>query len=153
MYKFSLESVLNHRKLIEDIFQKELAAVKELLSEEKKKLGAYKEKEKRGLEKLRLKQMEDIIIPEILSYLTFLEQLSGELETQKERVLEVEEKLDQKREDLIEALKKKKILEKIKEKGWKEYRQELIKGEQDFLNELAINRFHSGTGSIFRPGK
>jgi flagellar FliJ protein len=141
-YTFNLESVLNHRKLIEEIFQKELAVFKKLLSKEKKKLVAYKEKEKKSLKELRLKQIEDIIIPEILSYLTFLDQLSKELETQKERVLEVEEKLDQKREDLIEALKKRKILEKIKEKGWKEYRQELIKIEQNFLNELAIKRFN-----------
>ena len=37
-------------------------------------------------------------------------------------------------------MKKRKILEKLKTKGLKEYQQMMRKKEQDFMNEIAVNQ-------------
>jgi flagellar FliJ protein len=68
--------------------------------------------------------------------------LSRDIEKQEERVLDVEKRFDEKREDLIEAIKKRKVIEKLKEKSFKLYQQEITKKEQDFMNEVAINQFN-----------
>lgn len=141
MYRFGLEPVLNHRKLVEDNLQREVATVKKLLADEKRKLRAYRKAKDRVLEELQHKQRENPTVSEILLYVHFLDRVSREVERQKERVLEVEKSYDQKREDLVEAMKKKKTLEKLKEKRLVEYRHELGREEQKQMNEVGIGQY------------
>lgn len=142
MYNFNLESVLNHRKLIEENLQKELAILRLSLVDEREKLGKYKESRSKFLEELKRKQEEGTTISDVFLYLPFIEQLSKDIEKQKKNVLELENDVEQKRLDLVEATKKKKTLEKLKEKGLKAYKEEITKNEQEFLNEVAVNRYN-----------
>ena len=141
MYNFNLESVLSHRKLVEENLQKELAVLRLSLVDEKEKLRNYKESRSRLLEELKRKQREGTTISDVFLYLSFIEQLSKDIEKQKKNVLKLENDVEQKRQDLVEATKKKKTLEKLKDKGLKAYKQEMTKDEQEFMNEVAVNRF------------
>jgi flagellar export protein FliJ len=60
-------------------------------------------------------------------------------------VKESEKKYAQKRDDLIEAVKKRKTIENLKEKGLATYSRKLLKLDQDFLDEVSICRFHKET--------
>ena len=91
---------------------------------------------------LKRKQEEGTTISDVFLYLPFIEQLSKDIEKQKKNVLELENDVEQKRLDLVEATKKKKTLEKLKEKGLKAYKEEITKNEQEFLNEVAVNRYN-----------
>jgi flagellar FliJ protein len=142
MYRFPLEPVLHHRSFIEENLQKELAVLKKMLAHEERKLNSYRKAKYEFLCELQKKEEEGITVSEIVLYSSFIERLSMDIAKQRERVLEFEKKVDQKREDLIEAMKKRKILEKLKEKKRKAYLQEVMKKEQGFLNEVAINRFN-----------
>jgi flagellar FliJ protein len=142
MYKFILEPVLNQRKSVEEIMQKELAVLKKLLVDEKKMLAVFKKAENNALKGLQQKKTKSIPVFDILLYVRFIEKLSRDIEKQEERVLDVEKRFDEKREDLIEAIKKRKVIEKLKEKSFKLYQQEITKKEQDFMNEVAINQFN-----------
>jgi len=64
---------------------------------------------------------------------------------QQEKVKDSEKKYAQKRDVLIEAVKKRKTIENLKEKGLATYSRELLKLDQDFLDEVAICRFHKET--------
>jgi flagellar FliJ protein len=141
MYNFNLESVLNHRKLVEENLQKELAVLRLSLVDEREKLRKYKESRSKLLEELKRKQEEGTTISDVFLYLPFIEQLSKDIEKQKKNILELENDVEQKRQDLVGATKKKKTLEKLKDKGLKTYKQEMTKNEQEFLNEVAVNRF------------
>jgi len=142
MYKFNLEPVLNQRKFVEENLQKELAVLKKLLADEKKMLANFKKAENEVLGELQQRKEESSTISDILLYVSFIEQLSRDIEKQEKRVFDAEKRFDQKREDLIEAMKKRKILEKLKEKRLELYQQEVIKKERDFLNEVGINMFN-----------
>ena len=142
MYKFPLEPVLNHRKFIEENHQKELALSERLLSDEKARLFAIKNARKKLLGELQQKQEKGITVSEALLYFGFIDHLSKDLENQEKRTSEVKTKCDQKRADLIDAMKKLKALKKLKDKRSKTYRQELMKIEQDFTNEVAIDKFN-----------
>ena len=142
MYRFNLEPVLNHRRLIEETLQKDLALLKISLIDENKRLITYEESRGKLLEELQKIQKEGTTTSDILLYLPYIEQVSKDIERQKNRVLELESKVEQNLKDLLEATKKKKALQKLKEKAFKAYNQKLIKNEQDFLNEVAVSQFN-----------
>ncbi len=141
-YRFKLEPVLNHRRLIEETLQKDLAILKISLIYENERLITYEESRIQLLEELQQIQKKGTTISDILLYLPFIEQVSKDIVRQKKRVLELEIKVEHNRKDLLEATKKKKALQKLKEKAFKTYNQKLIKNEQDFLNEVAVSQFN-----------
>jgi len=142
MYRFNLEPVLNHRRLVEETLQKDLAILKMALIDENERLITYEESRVKLLEELQQIQKKDTTTSDILLYLPFIEQVSKDIERQKKRVLELEKKAEQNLKDLLEATKRKKALQKLKEKAFKAYNQKLIKNEQDFLNEVAVSQFN-----------
>ena len=142
MYRFNLEPVLNHRRLVEETLQKDLALLKISLIYEKKRLITYEESRGKLLEELQKIQKEGTTTSDILLYLPYIEQVSKDIERQKKKVLELEKKVEQNLKNLLEATKKKKALQKLKEKAFKTYNQKLIKNEQDFLNEVAVSQFN-----------
>lgn len=141
MYKFALEPVLNHREFLEKKLQAELGALKKVAEEEQRRMRAYKKAKNTFLEELKQKQSQSMTMSEIMLYVSFVERLSKDIEKQKEKVADVEKKLEKGVEDLIEAKKNKKTLEKIKNNKAKEYHNALLKKEQAFLNEVATTRF------------
>ena len=141
MYKFNLEPLLNYRKSIEETRKKDLALLNRLMIEAKRRLNDYKKKRQRFNMELQLKQKEGITVFENLLYFNFMDQLSGKVNTQKDEILKVGKQCDQKRKDLIEAVKERKTLDKLKEKKMDIYKQELSKNEREFLNDVAINGF------------
>jgi flagellar FliJ protein len=145
MYEFRLQPVLNQRESIEENLKKETAACKARLAEEKKKLHTYKNSKSKLLAELNRKKQENSTISEILLYVDFAEQVSNDIEKQKRSILGVQEIFNQRREELIEAVKSRKTIEKIKEKELDTYKLKVIKNEQRFLDEVAVYRFNAGT--------
>jgi flagellar FliJ protein len=141
MYRFNLEPLLNHRRYQEEILQKELAGLKTRLAAEKNQLRVLKKKKRRYLGQLQLKQQSGRPVSEIKLYLHFVDHLSEKMDAQNQRVLRAEKGFNLKRQDLIEAMKKRKTLEKLKEKGVQAHQQKMLKKERDFMDEVAGNQF------------
>jgi flagellar FliJ protein len=142
MYRFNLEPVLNHRRLVEETLQKDLAISKISLIDETERLITYKKCRNKVLEELKQIQKKKTTTSDILLYLPYIDQVSKDIERQKKKVLELEKKVQQNLKDLLEATKKKKALQKLKEKSFKAYNQKLLKNEQDFLNEVAVSQYN-----------
>jgi flagellar FliJ protein len=142
VYKFTLEPLLNHRKSEEENLQKELGVCKRLLAEENRKLRTYKKEKNRVLGEMQQKQQEGITVSENLLYFDFIDRLSRDLDKQKQRLSEVKKIYNRKHNELIEAVKKRKMLGKLKEKQLGEYNQKLKKTERNFINEVAISQFN-----------
>jgi flagellar FliJ protein len=142
MYRFNLEPVLNHRRLVEETLQKDLAISKISLIDETERLITYKKSRIKLLEELKQIQEKETTTSDILLYLPYIEQVSKDIERQNKVVLELEKKVEQNLKDLLEATKKKKALQKLKEKSFKAYNQKLLKNEQDFLNEVAVSQYN-----------
>ena len=145
MYKFPLGAVLKHRKFLEDNLQKELGVLKRLLVDDKKKLSDIKNSKRKYSEELQFKQQKSITVSDNLLYIRFIDRLSKRLDMQNDRVFQSEQNVDEKRKELLEALKKKKVLERLKEKGLETYKQNGLKKERIFLNEMASVRFKRKT--------
>ena len=143
MYKFSLGSVLNHRINLEEYHQKELSILQASLMDEQKKYEDLESKREKYLRELDSKQIESITASESMLYTMFLAKLSSQLDIQKKKIIEKEKQVELKREELIVAMKNRKALENLKEKGLEKYNRLVMKKEQEFMNEMASVRFKS----------
>ncbi|MDH4011549.1 MAG: flagellar export protein FliJ [Desulfobacterales bacterium] len=142
MYQFNLESLLNHRRYRVEVLQKELADLKIYLDAQKDKLWVLRQKKRNTVLQLQKKQTDVRPSAEIKLYIDFVEQLSKEMEAQRHKVLEAERNFSLKRLDLVAALKKRKILDRLKEKGLHAYEQEQLKKERSFMDEVAGHQFN-----------
>ena len=74
-------------------------------------------------------------------YFRYLDRLSMEMDSQKQRVAKAKKQFDRKRRELLEIVKKRKTLERLKEKGFVTYQQEMLKKEQNLMDEVAATRY------------
>ncbi len=144
-FKFALEALLSHRLHHEEIIQKELSVCGCRLRDEKTILTRIHHDKDKAIKDVHQKQLHGIAISEHILYANFLEGLARNMVVQQEKVKDSEKKYAQKRDVLIEAVKKRKTIENLKEKGLATYSRELLKLDQDFLDEVAICRFHKET--------
>lgn len=142
MHRFRLEPVLNHRKHIEEMLQKELSAYARRLDDEKKRLLAYECAKNRFADELNGKQRKGIVISENFLYTAFLDKLAKDIHRQEARVMAIEVAFTQKRAELIEAMKNRKTLDTLKEKELEAFNDQVRKSELDFLNEIGITQFN-----------
>ena len=142
MYHFNLEPLLNHRRYQVEVLQKELADLKVRLDAEKDKLWLLRQKKRKTVLRMQEKQTHGRSASEIKLYIDFVEQLSIEMEAQKQKVQEAEHNFSLKRQDLVTAMKKRKILDRLKEKGLKAYEQEQLKKERNLMDEVAAHQFN-----------
>jgi len=142
MYKFPLGAVLKHRKFLKENLQKELGILKRQLFDDKKKLSDLENAKIEYSKELQFKQQKDISVSDSLLYIRFIDRLSKRIDILNDRVLQSEINVDQKRNELLEALKNKKVLDRLKEKGSETYKQNSLKKEHSFLNEMASVRFN-----------
>jgi flagellar FliJ protein len=140
MPKFKLESLLQHRKHVEDVFQRELADTLKLLEEEKRALMQMVTNRGHIEEDLKQRLEHDLAAAEMLSFHKYLDRLALDITVQKARVSEAEKRFEQKRLSLTEAVKDRKIMDKLKEKQLAAETERMQKQEQGFMNEVAINR-------------
>ncbi len=112
-----------------------------LLQEEiNRKMDFEKEREKIVTE-LEQKRSKGITAGDHLIYHDFVQRIVANIDQQDQRLLEVGKKIENKRVVLLEAVKNRKALEKLKEKGLEAYFRKLAQKEQLFINEVAVNNF------------
>ena len=140
MYRFKLQSLLKHRRHQEEICQKEMAEAQRDLTHTQEKLRHQKKEKHENLQKLHSRQKERHNISDILIFINYIKQLSRDMEAQMQQVGKASANVTQKRHNLIESMKKRKTLEKLKEKDWLEYQQKVMQTERKFNDEVAATR-------------
>ena len=92
-------------------------------------------------EDLKSQQRLNATAPMIALYESFLRKMSADILLHRKKILEAEKICDDKRRNLMNTMKKKKALERIKEKDFENYLATLERKEAKFINEIALNRF------------
>lgn len=139
-FKFKLQTVLSYREKKEDTLKKELASLRAKYEKEKQILHALIEKLEEKQEELRAKQLQDLDIDEVSLYCTYLFKLRKDILLQAVKVEELFSQVCTKREELVEASKDKRIMEKLRDKQYEEFQQILLKSEQILIDEIATSR-------------
>ena len=138
-FKFRLETLLEVRRLREDLARRDLAVARGKVLEQNRKLQALLSEEEEGKKELRaLKQREIDLVR-----LRLLEGYLNSLERGLRRGFQVLEELvrdeAEKRRALAEAVKGVRVLERLEERQRRAYLYELDRQEQKFLDEVAQN--------------
>jgi flagellar export protein FliJ len=143
-FKFPLQKVLEHRKIVENLAQKDFQEVQMLLNNENDKLAQLEKamheaqvtagslSSEGGHQGAALSQIHD-----------FLRGQRIRITQQRFRIAEVEKLVEAKRDILRQAALDYKIIEKMRENKFEEYRQGRLIEDQKEMDEQAILRFKS----------
>ncbi|MDI3542783.1 MAG: Flagellar FliJ protein, partial [Candidatus Atribacteria bacterium] len=83
-------------------------------------------------------------IEEEMFYEWYLENLEKKVEIVKTSLKQLEEQMRKTREELIEAAVDRKIMEKLKDKDYENFKVEVIRNDQKNLDEITIHRYKRG---------
>lgn len=141
-YVFKLEALRRYRQFQEDELQRALAAALGRKEAALAVLAAHQgrlDQAGRDLDRLQRNATE---VSQLEIYQRFMRRIDGEIEEQNRKVEEIEADCQSIRLQLLEAMQKRKTLERLKEKELNAYMEALSRDEQNFINEIAINRFN-----------
>jgi flagellar FliJ protein len=139
-FNFRLETVLQHRRRIEEDCQRKLAAALADLEKEKRGLAGIENSRDRVREEFQQKLKSNMTASEMLFYQRYFDQLAFDIADQKRKVAAAAQLFEKRRSELVAALKKRKVLDKLKEKQMTTAAKKGLKQEQDFMNEMAVTR-------------
>lgn len=136
-YKFSMENILKWREDIERNNMEDLASIQnQLRSQKARKTDLLREKEDIKSSKLRYRDISQLKYENL-----YMEKIEEKIKSQDKLIRDTKNKLEDVRQDFIEAQKDRKIMEKLKERDMEAYRQEVNKKEQKELDELTILKY------------
>ncbi len=144
-FKFKLESLLSHRQFVEDALGKEFAVLEKRLSQEKQVEKHLQEKHAQLAGELKKNLQEPKPVSENRLYVTYMAYLSEQIGRQRHRVQMVEAEKREKKIALLKAIKKKKILERLKQTHADQYQRVYLKKEQDVTDEIGIQQYNRKT--------
>jgi len=140
-YQFKLEAVRKLREFEEEKRQRELADAQRILEEERAVLDKLIVSRSQTEASFRQKAEQGDIASQAAMYRAYLQRLSKLVEEQEHKIETASQVCEEKREALLEAMQKRKALDRLKEKGEQAFIAQLNSDEEKFINEIAINRF------------
>ena len=141
MYRFNLQVLLDYRKRIEEGLQIELSQIQRKLKKEKQSLTAYQREKRYYEEELVEREEKEINVSEALLYRDYLRGMRIRIKEQRDVVAKAKGDLDIKQNELLNATKKRKVLEKVKEKEWKRFKENLERKERILIDEVGMRKY------------
>ena len=138
---FSMQNILSMKEKIEEQEKAEYSQVMMRFNEEQDKLNELIERQSMAEVELKNTINEVLDIREIREKEDFIEIIKMYVKEQQLIVIACEEEVRQARERLNEAMKERKIYEKLREKAFEEFIQEENKREQKEIDELVSYRY------------
>lgn len=140
MFNFRLQTILDVRKIFEDKAITEFSSQQKEFQKEKEALRKIEEQKIKLINTIREMQGKSVKIYEIILKSSNIKQCQKKEAQQKERVHEVSRKVDKKREELLEASKKRKMMEILKTKDFEKFKADANLLERLSIDEMAIVR-------------
>lgn len=141
-FQFRFQALLNVEQHKEDAVKQELKTLLYNLQREKETLSNLQTIYLAQQEEFARKQFGRISPEELKLYEAYIFTLSNQITSQQVKVKECEAEADIVRQKLIEISKRRKMLEKLREKKKKEHEYLLQQSENKQLDELAVTRFN-----------
>jgi len=141
MYKFPLESVLKFRGNMEKFHLQDMFRLKSDLKSEE---GRLLEEKKRAVDvagQLAEEEKNGISPVEAALFKKFLHTKRVKIVEQKEKILSLKNEVEKKRQELENASREKKVMEKLKDKGKEGFHQDMRKKHQKEMDEYAVKSF------------
>lgn len=138
--KFKLEQVLGYRCEMERLRKQEFASARMAHEEAAELLQREKDYVVGLTEEFRQRQHELSSIDELRMYADYFIRKRDDIKNQEERVEELDQVVSDRRNDLLDAAKDKKVLEALKEKKLQEFKQKQLQKEREFMDEISVQK-------------
>lgn len=135
MYKFSMEKILNLREKKEESIIEKMNLIRMKLEEQENFLNKLL-KDSSNMKKEKYTNILDLQYHNLRK-----SKIRDEIEMKNKIIAEINTELDDTRNELIEAQKERKIMEKLKEKDKENYNKEMKMIEQKELDEIAVLKY------------
>jgi flagellar FliJ protein len=141
MFVFRLQTVLDYRKNIEEKILNDFSQKKRELAVQELRLKNLIQERENLIGELREMQNKSLPVDYIARNVSYVEQVRENEKKQSVIIVQVSEQLEAKRKELLEAVKKTKIMEKLKERHAEEYEGDVRAFEQKNSDEMAVLKF------------
>lgn len=138
---------MKHRKHQEELIQKAIAQLQLQIEERKAELCRLENAMQHCACEMQRLQQQGVTISEQLTYSQYIENLKLKMKLVAMETARLEREREKKHLELTEAVKRRKMIEKLKEKRNLCYVDELLKTEQKLLDEAAVCRFKVGSAA------
>jgi len=140
LFRFRFESLLKHRRHEEELAQKQLYSAQMDLLREQEDFKRLKKERRKSIYRMENRQTGSLAPHEISLALQYIRKLSEQLARQQKNVHQAEQLTATRHQALIEAVKKRRMLEKLKENEHRLYQRDLARKDLKFMDEVAVNR-------------
>lgn len=157
-FAYRFKSLLNIRGIQEEQAEREFREALKKYSEEVEKLDNLRNEAHNLLEEMTEQRKANTDMRIQVLFQDYLRHLWSRIETQKEEIKKAETEMEIRREELIESIKERKMLENLQIKDMDKYLKELNRWEQGIIDDLSTLRFgnelvaHSGIPANQRGG-
>jgi len=141
MKKFRLQPILEYRKSLEEQVQYELFSIQNRLLKEMNELSTIKKQITVSQQELQKKQEGTICPAAIELHRMYIHTLKKRQIRQQEQVQSLEIQKKEKFQELLQATKEKKIIERLKDKTEAFWQKTLLQKEQKTLDERAGGQY------------
>jgi flagellar export protein FliJ len=141
-FHFKFQKLLEIEKCREEDIVKELKKLQRILHDEEKLLVFLQ-----SVLSLQQSEMEKELhmqseVNVFVLFESYFSKLNRDITTQASKVKDVYKKVDHVRETLLRVFKKRKVLEKLRERYEKEYKEQALRMENKTFDEIATSRFY-----------
>ena len=144
MFRFELEAVLNYKLQIEEQCQLSLADSRKRLQTAIDILNSLQRERTDLIRSLARMQESSLTSDVIRRHFTFIEYLKCREEKQEAVVLGLKDEVNVKRQELLEAVKRRKAMQALRDKKMAAYISEAAARDRKELDEFAIIKFGNG---------
>jgi flagellar protein FliJ len=138
--KFEMQQVLNYRVELEKMRKQEFAAARQDLDAAADRLEQEKNEAAKLAEEFNGRQQQIDSIFEMRLYADFFARKRDEIKEQQRRVQSLDRVLEDRRGELVQATKEKKVMEQLKEKQKEAFQKEQAHKEGLLLDEIATQK-------------
>ena len=138
---FRFETLLRLRKNAENLEQKEMAEIQNHLYARRNELQDLKSSDTKNNDELQTRLQQSIPGRTLDLYDRYSQSLSIQSGLQEQIISETGEKVEAKRSELVEAMKKRRVLEILKDRDILKKKRKVLKDEIAFMDEIASTRW------------
>ncbi len=142
-FVFSMQNILNMKAKLEDQAKDEYGMANAALIAEEQKLQKLKDRKTAKEEELKSGLVNDLSVLDIRRAEQDIDIFKGFIENQKLEVKKKEKDVERARNKLAEAMKERKMFEKLKEKAFEQFKKDELKAEQVEVDELVSYKYTS----------
>ncbi len=145
-FHFKLQPLLNKERIYEEECVVRLRTVQGTFLNEKTNLENLKKRKQTSQSELDSRKRQNISSWELSTYEDYFVGLAVSMDTSKTRIQEISTELDTIQEELIEIVKKRKALEKLRDRWEEEHRNYLEHLSNKEMDEIAMIKFNNKAG-------